>query len=96
MSDVAPIENILHRVEQMLDALDASDQSSKEFRAGCDQLERYLNNQKASLMAGVALPEPDKSRVAGIIERLTKLQKRAETRASITSGLQKYIAEQLD
>ena len=96
MSDLAPIENMLQRVEQMLDALDASNQSSREFRAGCDKLESYLNNQKASLMAGVALPEPDKSRVAVIIERLTKLQKRAETRASIPSGLQKYIAEQSD
>jgi len=96
MSDTAPINDILQRVEQLLDALEASDQSSTEFRDGCDQLECYLNNQKVSLMASSALPEPQKSRVAVIIERLAGLQKRAETRSDIPTGLQKYIAEQSD
>ena len=96
MSDTAPINDILQRVEQLLDALEASDQSSTEFRDGCDQLECYLNDQKASLMGGSALSEPQKSRVALIIERLTALQKRAETRSNIPAGLQKYIAEQAD
>ena len=96
MSDPAPIDDMLKRVEQMLDALGVSDQSSTEFRGGCDQLERYLNDQKASLMAGGALSEPHKIRVAVIMERLAGLQKRAETRADIPTGLQKYIAEHLD
>ena len=96
MSDPAPIDDMLKRVEQMLDALGVSDQSSTEFRDGCDQLERYLNDQKASLMAGGALSEPHKIRVAVIMERLAGLQKRAETRADIPTGLQKHIAEQLD
>ncbi len=96
MSDTAQIYDILQRVEQILDALDASDQSSTEFRDGCDQLECYLNDQKVSLMASSALPEPQKTRVAVIIKRLTGLQKRAETRANIPTGLQKYIAEQSD
>ena len=74
MSDTAPIDDLLQRVEQLLDALEASNQSSKEFREGCDQLESYLNNQKVSLMAGSALPEPQKSRVTVIIERLSGLQ----------------------
>ena len=87
---------MLKRVEQMLDALDASGLSSREFRDGCDQLDCYLNDQKASLMGGSALSEPQKSRVALIIERLTALQKRAETRSNIPAGLQKYIAEQAD
>ena len=96
MSDTAPIDDILQRVEQILDALDASDQSSTEFRDGCDQLECYLKEQKVSLMAGSVLPEPQKSRVAVIIERLTGLQKRAEKRSDIPAGLQKYIADQSD
>ena len=96
MSDPAHIDDMLQRVEQMLDALDVSDLSSTEFRDSCDQLERYLNDQKASLMAGGALSEPHKSRAAVIIERLAGLQKRAETRANIPTGLQKYIAEQSD
>ena len=96
MSDTAPIDDILQRVEQLLDALEASDQSSTEFRGGCDQLECYLNDQKVSLMAGSALPEPQKTRVAVIIKRLTGLQKRAETRSNIPAELQKYIAEQSD
>ena len=96
MSDTASIDDLLQRVEQMLDTLDAPNQSSKEFRDACDQLDLYLNNQKAFLMADSALLEPHKSRVAAIIERLTGLQKRAEIRADITTALQKYIAEQLD
>ena len=96
MSDTAPIDEMLERVEQLLDALDAPDQSSTAFRDGCNQLECYLNDQKASLMAGSALPEPQKSRVAVIIKRLTGLQKRAETRSKIPTGLQNYIAEQSD
>jgi len=96
MSDPAPIDDVLKRVEQMLDALGVSDQSSTEFRDGCDQLERYLNDQKAPLMAGGSLSEPRKIRVAVIMERLAGLQKRAETRADIPTGLQKYIAEHLD
>ena len=94
MSDTAAIEDTLKRVEQMLDALDASDQSSADFRAGCDQLDNYLGDQKALLAAGGALTDQQKGRVASIIKRLAGLQKRAETRANIPTGLQKYIAEQ--
>ena len=96
MSDTVQINDMLKRVEQMLDALEVYDQPSKEFRDGCDQLERYLSDQKAPLMAGGALMEPYKSRVAVIIERLAKLQKRAQARANILTGVQKDIAEQLD
>ena len=96
MSDRASIDDLLQRVEQMLEALDVLNQSSKEFRDACDQLECYLNNQKASLMADSALLEPHKSRMAAIIERLAGLQKRAEIRANIPTALQKYIAEQSD
>ena len=96
MSNTASIDDMLQRVEQMLDALDASDQSSTKFLDGCDQLERYLNDQKASLLAGNVLAETRKSRVTLIVERLAGLQKRAETRANIPTGLQKYIAEQSD
>ena len=96
MSDTASINDLLQRVEQMLDTLDVLNQSSKEFLNACDQLDLYLNNQKAFLMADSALLEPHKSRVAAIIERLTGLQKRAEIRADIPNALQKYIAEQSD
>jgi hypothetical protein len=96
MSDTTVIEDTLKRVEQMLDALEASDQSSADFRTGCDQLNNYLSDQKTLLVAGGALTDQQKSRVASIIERLAGLQKRAETRANIPIGLQKYIAEQSD
>ena len=96
MSDTVSIDDLLKRVEQMLDALDVLHQSSTEFRDACDQLERYLDIQKTSLMAGGVLLEPHKSRVVAIIQRLAGLQKRAETRASIPTELQKYIAEQSD
>ena len=96
MSDTAAIEDTLERVEQMLDALEASDQSSADFRAGCDQLDNYLGDQKTLLAAGGAFTDEQKSRVASIIGRLAGLQKRAETRANIPTDLQKYIAEQSD
>ena len=96
MSDTAAIEDTLKRVEQMLDALEASDKSSADFKAGCDQLDNYLGEQKTLLAARGALTDQQKSRVASIIERLAGLQKRAETRANIPTGLQKYIAEQSD
>jgi hypothetical protein len=96
MSNTASIDDLLKRVEQKLDALYVVKQSSKDFREACDQLDLYLNNQKAFLMADGALLEPHKSRVAAIIERLTGLQKRAEIRADIPTALQKYIAEQSD
>ena len=96
MSDTAAIEDTLQRVEQMLDALEASDQSSADFRAGCDQLDSYLGDQKTHLAASGDLTDQQKSRVASIIKRLAGLQKRAETRANIPTGLQKYIAEQSD
>jgi Zn-dependent oligopeptidase len=96
MSDATYIDDILQRVEQLLDALEASDKSSTEFRADCDQLEMYLGNQKKLLAAGAELMDPQKSRVASIVKRLAGLQKRAEIRANIPSGLQKYIAEQSD
>ena len=96
MSDTAAIQETLERVEQMLDALEAFDQSSADFRAGCDQLDNYLGDQKTLLAAGGALTDQQKSRVASIIERLAELQKRAETRANIPTDLQKYIAEQSD
>jgi hypothetical protein len=96
MSDTAAIEDTLQRVEQMLDALEAYDQSSVDFRAGCDQLDNYLGDQKTLLAAGGDLTEQQKSRVVSIINRLAGLQKRAEMRANIPIGLQKYIAEQSD
>ena len=96
MSDTAFIEAMLQRVEEMLDALSSRDQSSSDFRAGCDQLDSYLNDQKTFLAAGVNLTDQQKSRVASVIERLNGLQKRAEIRADIPASLQKYIAEQSD
>ena len=94
MSDTAAIEDTLQRVEQMLDALEASDQSSADFRAGCDQLDNYLGDQKTLLATGSAFTDEQESRTTSIIERLARLQKRAEIRANIPTGLQKYIAEQ--
>ena len=96
MSDTTLIEDVLQRVEQMLDALELSDQSSSDFRAVCDQLDNFLGDKKTLLLAGGALSDQQKSRVASIIKRLAGLQKRAEIRANIPTALQKYIAEQSD
>ena len=96
MSDTNNIGDILQRVEQMLDALQAPAQSSAAFKAGCDSLQAYLDDQASIFAAACALSEQDKTRVAAVVERLDKLQKQAETKAAITTDLQKYIAEQSD
>ena len=96
MSNTTLIEVMLQRVEEMLDALSSADQSSLDFRAGCDQLDIYLSDQKTFLAGGVNLTDQQKSRVVSVIERLNGLQKRAEIRANIPASLQKYIAEQSD
>ena len=96
MSDTNNIGDILQRVEQMLDALQAPAQSSAAFKAGCDSLHAYLDAQAGVFAAAGALSEQDKTRVAAVVERLAKLQKQAETKAAIPTDLQKYIAEQSD
>ena len=96
MSDTNNIGDILQRVEQMLDALQAPTQSSAAFKAGCDSLQAYLDAQAGVFAAADALSEQDKTRVAAVVERLSKLQKQAETKAAFPTDLQKYIAEQSD
>ena len=96
MSDMAPIDFTLERVEQMLAALQLSPQSSSNFRSGCDRLDSYLADHKTLLSAGDVLTVEQKNRVSSIINLLAELQKRAETRANIPTSLQKYIAEQSD
>ena len=96
MSDMNNIGDILQRVEQMLDALQAPAQSSADFKAGCDSLQAYLDDQAGVFAAAGALSDPDKTRVAAVVERLAGLQKQAEIKAAIPTDLQKYIAEQLD
>ena len=96
MSDTSNIGDILQRVEQMLDALQAPARSSADFKAGCDSLQVYLDAQAGVFAAASALSEQDRTRVAAVVERLAKLQKQAETKAAIPTDLQKYIAEQSD
>ena len=96
MSDTSNIGDILQRVEQMLDALQAPARSSADFKADCDSLQAYLDDQAGVFAAADALSEQDKMRVAAVVERLDKLQKQAETKAAIPTDLQKYIAEQSD
>ena len=76
MSASNNIGDVLTRVEQMLDALQSPAQSSADFKAGCDSLQAYLNYQAGVFAAAAALSEQDKTRVASVVERLARLQKR--------------------
>ena len=96
MSDTSNIGDILQCVEQMLDALQVPAQSSRDFKAGCDSLQAYLDDRAGVFAAAGALSEQEKTRVTVVVERLAKLQKQAETKAAIPTDLQKYIAEQSD
>ena len=94
MSDIASIDHILERVEQMLATIKLSPESSTNFRSSCDRLDSYLADHKTLLSAVDILSVEQKNRVLSIIDLLAGLQKRAETRADIPASLQKYIAEQ--
>ena len=96
MSDIASIDYMLERVEQMLVALEMSPQSSVNFQSSCDGLESFLGDHKTLLSAGDVLTVKQRNRVSSIIDLLAGLQKRAEIRANIPVSLQKYIAEQSD
>ena len=96
MGSLLTAVEIIERVEQMLDALQAPAQSSADFKAGCDSLHAYLDSQAGVFAAAGALSEQDKTRVVAVVERLAKLQKQAETKAAIPTDLQIYIAEQSD
>ena len=96
MSDLASIDNMLARVEQMLAALELSPETSANFRSSCDRLDSYLADHKSLLSAGDVFTVEQKNRVSSIIDLLVGLQKRAEMRAKIPDSLQKYIAEQSD
>ena len=80
----------------MLDALQSRSQSSSDFKSACDKLHSYLNEGSEFFANGSALTENDRDRVATIIDRLSRLQRSAEAKASIPTELQKYIAERLD
>ena len=94
MSNTAPIDYVLERVEQMLAALMLMSQSSVNFRSSCDQLDVYLADHKTLLSTGDILTVEQKNRVTSIIDLLVGLQKRAESRANIPASLQRYYAEQ--
>lgn len=80
----------------MLDALQSHAHSSSDFKTACDELQSYLNGA-SELSENVSnLTESDRNRVSVIVDRLSALQRRAETKASIPTELQKYIAERLD
>ena len=96
MSDTNKIADVLQRVERMLDALAAHTQSSADFKAACDSLQRYLGDHAKVFVDSGTLSNDDKNRVAKIIERLTRFQRSAENKGSIPNELQKYIAERLD
>jgi hypothetical protein len=96
MSDTALIDEILQRVEQMLDALDARGQSPEAFKQECEALQAYLDRQAATLASDLPRPADMPQRLNAIVQQLAALQKRAESKAAIPADLQKYIAEQND
>ncbi len=92
---VLPVE-ILQRVEHMLGALDVREQSSSDFKSGCDALQVYLDSQAEIFTPNQILSVDSQQRLKLIIKQLDELQKRAESKAAIPSDLQKYIAERED
>ena len=96
MSNMNSTDEFLQRIEQMLDTLQPHAQSSADFKTACEKLQGVLDSGSEFFNNASALSENEKSRVAVIIKRLSGLQRNAETKASIPTELQKYIAERLD
>ena len=89
-------EDILERVEQMLDALFMPKLSAKEFANGCTALEEFLTKHGDNLSQTGTLDDAVRSRVVAVIARLDQLQKRAAVKAAMPGELQKYIADNDD
>ena len=96
MGSLFTIEDILERVEQMLDALFVPKLSGKEFANGCAALEEFLTKHGDSLSQTGTLDDAARSRVVAVIARLGQLQKRAAVKAAMPDELQKYIADNDD
>ena len=96
MGSLLTTEDILERVEQMLDALFVPKLSGKEFANGCAALEEFLATHGDSLSQTGPLDDAVHSRVMAVIARLDQLQKRAAVKAAMPSELQKYIADNDD
>ena len=96
MGSLPTTEDIIERVEQMLDALFVPKLSAKEFANGCAVLEEFLATHGDSLSQTGTLDDVARSRVVAVIARLDQLQKRAAVKAAMPSELQKYIADNDD
>ena len=96
MGSLLTIEDILERVEQMLDALFVPKLSGQEFANGCAALEEFLTKHGDSLSQTGTLDDAVLSRVVVVIARLDQLQKRAAGKAAMPGELQKYIADNDD
>jgi hypothetical protein len=96
MGSLLTTEDIILRVEQMLDALFVPKLSAKEFANGCALLEEFLATYGDSLSQTGTLDDAVHSRVMAVIARLDQLQKRAAVKAAMPGELQKYIADNDD
>jgi len=96
MRTVLSATEILERVEQMLDALFVRNLSANEFAEGCSALETFLATHGSDFSRAEKLDDPTRERMMMVIDRLGRLQKRAEIRAAMPSEVQKYIADQED
>ena len=96
MGSLLTTEDIILRVEQMLDALFVPKLSAKEFANGCAVLEEFLAAHGDSLSQTGTLDDAVHSRVMAVIARLDQLQKRAAVKAAMPGELQKYIADNDD
>ena len=96
MGSLLTTEDILERVEQMLDALFVPKLSAREFANGCAVLEEFLATHGDNLSQTETLDDAVRSRVVAVIARLDQLQKRAAVKAAMPGELQKYIADNDD
>ena len=96
MGSLLPTEEIIERVEQLLDTLFVPNLPAKEFLDGCAALEAFLAKHGDNLFDIGKLDDTAHGRVSAVIVRLDKLQKRAAVKAAMPGELQKYIADNND
>ncbi len=84
---------IVTRIEQQLDALEAHGMAASDFAEKCCALESLLDAHHTELVTLKDRADDTSARLQAIASRIAALETRAARRAEMPSQFQKYIAD---
>jgi hypothetical protein len=85
--------DIVARIEQQLDALEAHGIAASDFAEKCRALESLLEAHHTQLLTLKDRGDDSSARLQAVISRIAVLETRAARRAEMPSQFQKYIAD---